>query len=99
MEHFAVQRFSRFTTSDAANRHHHGRDRHTVTSTNACHTGTTSASTLVAGTAGGSGAAAEATGGSYDVVRTISVLSVVGGFGGLEGVYGRRELNIQGGGR
>jgi hypothetical protein len=29
-----IQRFSRFTTSDAASRHHHGRVRHTVTSTN-----------------------------------------------------------------
>jgi hypothetical protein len=60
------QRFSRFTTNDAANLSHQ-RVRHTLTSSNACHTGSTS--DLVAGGATisaseGATKAAEASGSS-----------------------------------
>jgi hypothetical protein len=102
------QRFSRFTTSDAASRHRHGRDRQTAISSNACQTGSTSdlVSCLLETTAGASDTTgcspacwATATGASYGSAGTISVVCSVGSVDGLGGVYGRiRLLNIQGGG-
>jgi hypothetical protein len=73
---------SGFTTSDAASRHHHGHDRQTLTSSNACQTGSTSDFVAVDGTIPAAGDDDGAVGTISVLIGSFTVTSVTVDIGG-----------------